>query len=516
MAKKIYSQFDGLYTSDKNVPDNMFNVGVGVDLSRDEGYLMPGFAKTDITITGLSSPIQDIILDGVNGRAFIFTNSAKIYAVDTSTNADMGDSFGGGSQNYVTIANMSESKGLIYSLRDTSTTTASTRYAVFAYNGNSKDIARGSLLSGQWGVAGNLVQNYGSGSCTGGAGLNNGRRDIIEWQQYLWFTNGRYVGRLDGTQYPNVMSPLFFDLGVNWTADRLFITGSYLGIIASRNTSLATPTTDRARNECRVYLIDGTSQTKAVKIIPLENINQVHAVANYNGSIICFADNRATGHIIAQLGEFGLDKISDLKQEISGTLNTLLSPPSSSAVENYKNNLLFGVMGVGTNTGRGLIMSYGKNKNSDNLSLSCPMFASLEANSKVYSIKQISTDKIYCGYFDGTNSKFTRFTSGYAAATYKPGYMDFGQKVRINYIKVYFKTLVSGDSVTVSIDTDYGTSNSLDTGSGNLSYAKYGAINSKRFSKPIVCHAFRPSLAWVSGGVTFSKIVIDYDFIDDI
>jgi hypothetical protein len=109
---------------------------------------------------------------------------------------------------------------------------------------------------------------------------------------------------------------------------------------------------------------------------------------------------------------------------------------------------------------------------------------------------------------------YPRTGYGNNTATYKAGYTDFGQKVRINYMKVYFKPLVSGDSITVGLDTNYGTSIPLGN-SGVVSFATDGAVTSKRFDVKPMCHAYRPTISWVSGNVAISKIVIDYDFVDD-
>jgi len=77
--------------------------------------------------------------------------------------------------------------------------------------------------------------------------------------------------------------------------------------------------------------------------------------------------------------------------------------------------------------------------------------------------------------------------------------------------------LVASDSVTPTLDIDYGTSVTLSDPRGNatISYTLDGAVTSKRFNVKRDCHAFRPAISWTAGGVSFSKIVIDYDFISD-
>ena len=505
MPKKIWQQFDGgLGDSDKLLSDNQFYSGRDIDIYRDWGYAMPGFAVSDITITGQGENIIDIVFDNVNSRAYLISDVAKIYAVNTATDADIGNGFGGGSQNYVSITGMVEAKGMIYYL-----TQDSAYRVLIPYNGTAKDIAKG-VLGADWSGT-NLDVDWGSTVPTGGGTLQTGRRDIIEFQGYAWITNGRYVGRIDGTVATTTFTPLFFDLGADWTADRLFVTNNYLGIVASRNTSNFVPSAGRNQNECRIYLIDGSSNTSAVKIIPLKGITQVHSVINKNGTIILFCDSGSTGHIIAVLQDNGLEEVRTLKHDISGTLTNLLSPRSSSALAVYKNRLLFGT------EGRGLIMSYGNKDIGKPFALTCPFSASIVANSLVSSLSKISNDKFYLGYYNGTNYKFAKLSSGNSTnASIKFGYFDAGQKMRLNYIKVYFKPLIASDSITVGIDTDYGSSQTLGIGTGNVGYGNDGAITSKRFDKPILCHALRPTITWVNGGVEISKIIIDYSFVDDI
>jgi len=107
-------------------------------------------------------------------------------------------------------------------------------------------------------------------------------------------------------------------------------------------------------------------------------------------------------------------------------------------------------------------------------------------------------------------------------AVYRGNYTDFGQDVQVNYVKLYFKPLASGDSVTVSLETDYGNSVTLKAAKGaansTASYALDGAVTSKKFVPPQgkqKCHAFRPVLTNWTGEVEISKIIVDYSFIND-
>lgn len=501
MPKITLNQFKGLGNSDKNLSNGLFYSGQDIDLYRDPEYLVPGFLKTDITITGQNQDIIDIVYDPVGSYSYLFGNNGRIYCV--ASNDAIAGSFGGVSQNYAVITGLTEGKGIVlYSTQD------SAWRIYFFYNGSSYDIAKCAVNTADWSGA-NLDADW--GSSTEGA-LSAGIRDVIEFNSYAWFTNGHYIGKLDTVAATSTINLTAFNLGDNWAANRLFKTDNYIGIFASEGSNLAGsvyPSASRATGKCRLYLWDGVSD-QAYKIVDLKGIVQVHSVVNNNGNVFVFVDGGSAGHYWTVLqsngSEYYLEKIRQLKHDISGTQTTLLSPNSNSTIETYKGNILFGTYN------RGLIMCVGRDSLGESFQLSCPMSASIATNSRVTAIKQTSTDKLYVGYYDGTNYKFAKFTTGYATATYKAGYTDLGQKGIVKYVKFYFKPLVSGDSITVGLDTDYGTSTSL----GTISYATDGAITSKRFEIKKQCHAFRPTINWTTGGTAISKIIVDYEFVGDL
>ena len=485
-----------------------------IDIYRDYGYLVPGFLHSDITITGLASDIIEIIDDPVNSRAYLLGNGGRVYGVNTSTDADLGDSFGGGAQNYNVVAGLTEAKGLVaYSAADTA-------YKVFfAYNGTAKNIAKGNLTT-DWSGA-NLDQDWGSTVPTGGDTLQVGRRDMIEWRTFLWVTNGRYLGKIDTLAATAVFTPDFYDFGLGWTTDRVFPVGNYLGIVASKAKdatapgSIYAPSSGRNTNECKIHIINLAGDL--MNIIPLEGITQVHSIINRNGTIIVFADDRSKGHIVAVLGEGGLEEVKRLQHDVSGTLNTFLSPRSQSAVTIYKNQVLFGTESGGTTTGRGFVFGYGRKDIAKQHALYQPYSLSEVAGSRTTSLKQIYTDKLYAGYFDNSDYKLSKLTTGYStSANYLPGYTDLGQRVVLNYVEIFFKPLVASDSITVGIDTDYGTSHTIEEASGVISHTADGALTYKKFDLAgQECHAFRPTISWSAGGVAISKIVVDYTFINN-
>jgi hypothetical protein len=504
MSQKIFSTFLGLGDSDRNLPEGQFYAGRDIDLYRDYGYMRPGFLHTDIADIGLVSGVIDIIYDSAGSFAYLLTDGAKIHCINTANDTDVGVSFNGGTANYVSIAGMSEAKGIIsYSGTD------SAYRAYIFYTGTANNIAMAPIGTNNWST---LDADWGSTVASGGATLNAGRRDAMEWRSFLWYTNGRYLGKLDTYSNPAVAVPQFYDLGADWSSDRLFQTNNYLGIVASKISSTFIPGV-RNPNPCRVYLIDLAGNLQ--KIIDLENISQVHAVHNDNGTILMFCDNGSGQHIIATLQDEGLGKLKVIQHDVGGAMIPLTSPQSSSNISFYKNNILFGTRQASGLVGGSFIMSYGRKSVYDEFQLACPMSLSIVNSSQVSSIKQLTSNKFYVGYFDGTNYKLGLFKENYSTtASYKAGYVDFSQKVKVNYVEVFFKTLVTNDSITVGLDVDYGTSKTLGIGTGNISYTKDGAKTSKKFTNlGFQCHAFRPTITWGAGGVAISKIVIDYTFI---
>jgi len=478
----------------------------GVDLFSDYGYLKPTYEKSELTLTGYDYVPADIVVDPVNSRDYVI-GCSRTFGINTENDTDLGDTFGGGSQNYVVIAGLFAAKGLIVYV------TADSAYRVLLFfSGTRNDIAKG-VLSNNWSGA-NLDQDWGSSIPTGGATLNAGGRDATLWKSYVWFTNGRYVGKLDTYSATPVMTPQAFDLGVNWSADRLFQTPDYLGIVAS-NLYL---------RQTRVYLIDFA--TNLYRIIPLEGMSSVTAVANLNGTILLFGTSLAADNVVGMLNNYGLDEAKILQHDISGVLYRMTAPANNNCFDIQNGKLLFITNGGnrvdnGVNGGGGVIFQFGKkNINADNI-LTMPYSLATAISSAGYVIKRISTTKLYVGYFNGSNYKIAKLvTSGgtyTTSAVWKDTYTDFGQSVRINYIKAYFKPLVSGDSNTLGLDLDYGKESiTLGIGSGNIKYGNDGAITKKRFDIKKVCHALRPTWSWLAGGTPVSKIVIDYDFVDDI
>jgi len=297
------------------------------------------------------------------------------------------------------------------------------------------------------------------------------------------------------------------DLGQGWEVTKLFPTQSYLGICAWKKAA-----TSGERTETRVFFWDGTSDSFNYWV-PIGD-NKISTAFNKDGQIILFTHGRDLAATLREMTQTGADKIRKLKTSISGTID-YFTVPRQNAVDTFGNRIIFGT--------DYLVWSYGQEERGQPMAITIPWGVASATNSTVGAVKTVQTNKAYISYSYVDESQAQKYcllkarTGNSPRATYKGIYTDLGQKARVNYVKFYFKPLESGDSVTPTLNVDYGTSVTLTDPNGNttISYANDGAITSKKFWVKKDCHAFRPEISWTSGGVAFSKIVIDYDFIND-
>lgn len=523
MPKQVYSNFEGgLSLSDKVGNDNQFWIGRAVDIYEKPGFLFPGWQFTAITLTSLTSGkyVREIIVDAVNGIAYIFTNDAShsAYMINSISANTLVTNVDGSSNPFVAIANMSgDMKGLIYSAKNN---TAVTRFAFVCYN-SAGDIARVQLSGSTDLDASHLIKDFLTNIIYLGASAldTTGRRDVIEFRGYAFFTNGRYIAKYDGNGSGNYgdWTAQFFDLGVGWTADCLFTTGDYLGICASKSAGSGNI------SECRVYLIDLSSNTLAVKIIPIANLNRINGVRNKDGIIYICGDGRTRADVVGVLTDNGFKEIYKIRIETNGILR-YIGTGNKNNMDVMDDRLFFG-LDINNKEGESLdaIMSLDRN---DVLTMPIATNSNTGSGNYIPTLKVVLYNKIYIA--KDTNGTFT-FGSlargGGSTATYSTPYKEFAQKIRINYIKVYFRQLASGDSATISLNTDDGLADAagnnsvaipLGIGAGNIAYGNEAVVTYKRFDVKKICHSFRVNIAFLTGTVTISKIVVDYDFVDDL
>lgn len=510
MAKYIISDFSGGLSNqaDRNITKNKFHIGDGVDIYSDPGYIQPGIASSVVTksddtpqiITGVS---DDICVDSLNSKIYLH-NGTKLHQITNTSTFAFNSSFDG-SHYYYTISTAAGQIGhcnlIIYPI-------GTDRKLFYTWGkisgGNAGNIGMypltGTTFDDDWGTT------IPAGAA---ASIEYARHPLLEWNGCLWFGNKNKLGKLDGQTGANgTITYDALELPVDWEITKLFPTSNYIGIIAWLKGTSGTNTL------CRAYFYDSSSDNYSF-FIPIEE-NAIYDVINKNGEILFVGQGKEQQGVLYRLGDNGAIKIMSLKHYINGTeIKSSGVYPNALAINN---NLLL----IGNSQYGSVIYAYGQKEDGAPVSFSIPYKLStgaLQAN-QVRTVEHINSDNILVSWEDATKSYLSKIlltSTTKTGANWKDGYADFGQKVRINYIKFYFKPLASGDSVTPTIEADYGTSWTLTDPKGNttISYANDGAITSKRFNVKRDCHSFRPALSWTAGTTAVSKIVVDYSFIAD-
>ena len=321
--------------------------------------------------------------------------------------------------------------------------------------------------------------------------------------------NGYKIDSFDGQTGANgTYASNAFDIPAYMEITSLFRVDGYLGITAWKKTWSA-----GLRGMASVYLWDYVSPSWS-KAIDLGD-NYVSSSFIYNGNVYVWTSGQY-GTRLKKLTNSGTSTIIDkLFYKTAAINNYGLAQPKRNATELYSNKILFG-----TDGGYNVVYSYGQpTENTANALVLKHVLPGTNCN--LGAIKRYFSDYFFVSLKTDT-VKYTlrKYTGGetYSANAYWAGlFADFGQKVRINYIKYYFRPLVSGDSMTPTISLDYGTATGLIDPKGNatISYANDGAITSKRFNVKQDCWTISPRLAWTSGGTPIQKIVIDYTLLTD-
>jgi hypothetical protein len=346
------------------------------------------------------------------------------------------------------------------------------------------------------------------------SGLEHGQHvfhPMIEWNGILWIGSGQYLAKLDGSDTPDgTLTAQHLDLGTGWEILALFTTPFYLGICASK-TSDGTA----YRGESAVFLYDGTSDdyTKQIRI----EDNLIRAAYNDNGTIYLITENAEGKSILRRLTDNGSEKVKEFVHDI-GTTETDFNIDRNNCIDLFDGKITMGTK-VAASASKAWIWQYGRKNKSYPNKLTIPFSANNTTGYGITCLKSIGDDNIYMFGGNGTTYFAKRLsTNSSASAVWKDKYKDFGQKVRINYVKFYFKKLVSGDSVTIGLDVDDGTSAGIVDAAGNatIAYATDGEITSKKFKPTNTdCHQLRPTITYGGGDVRFSKIVVDYSYLNE-
>lgn len=491
MPKIIYTNHSkGLSVFDRQGNDSSYAEGREVDIYRDFGYVTPGclptvLTKSDAQTQIIRQEIKDICVNpnSTNGEVYFLGTSGDLYQINNMTTEAFNNNFDGSNHYYKAITSASSThKLIIYN-----------SLLLYAYNTSTK------AYLGSYDLSSTFADTYKELQASGPSNYH----PMVIWNENLWIGCGRYVAKLATA----TLTAQALDLGVGWEITSLFTSNNYIGICAFRS---AGGNISR-NNECRIFLWDGVSTTFSYSILVDDNF--VTASRSNNGDIFIWSYGRDSVPAMYQLNGTGLTKLRRLKTNIAGSSKSM-TELFDNAVDVFGNRVLM--------SSEYLIWSYGSNDNESSVGFSIPWGYSSTPTDRSLCLKVVSQNKIYMGYTANLNVtpiyqilKFATGTNYSTRATFRENYIDFGQRIGINYIKFYFRPLVSGDSITVGLDIDYGTSVTLkdNADASTITYASDGTITSKKFMVGRDCHAFRPTISWTAGGVAISRIVVDYDFL---
>ena len=501
--KIVYDNFlGGLSPLDRRAPLNTYPVGYGIDPYRDIGHLKPGLRPVTITKSDDTPQIiDDVIVDMVvnfsstAGEVFFIDNSDRLYRMTNLVTEAFDDDFDGSNHYYKAITSATEGHGVfIYPTKIGGATEANKLF--YIYNTSSA----GNI--GMYDLSATFDDDWMSTIPTGAATLNKAPHPYMEWYDGLmYFGNGRYLASFDGRTGDNgTLNTAALDLPQGWEITALFSTPNYIGVCAWRSTIGQVYSGNRT--ESAAFLWNGVDSSFERKI-PIAD-NYISSSFNDNGKIYLTTYGRQTYGVMRLLNENGSDIVAELRHG-----GVRFRPPHRNSMDTYQNRMIFGVLNNNE------IFSYGQNQAGFPMALTLPW--GVLGTSGVRAMKTVMYNKVFVSSYIAAGVKYLqKISSGDMNATWKPQYADFDERVKINYVKFYFKTLASGDSVTVALErnhTDEATS------LGTITHASDGEVITKRFDKEISglkCHAFRPTIIYLGGTVSFSKIVVDYSLAGDI
>ncbi len=494
----------GLAPSDKIGRENSYYWGEAASPIRDFGYLMPGSNTTKIAYSSDASPIitnyiNSWTIDPKNSKYYLIEHSSKIHQGQligyTLTNDSyyphsIGDDLTGHSGH----SGFTGEDIIIYPI-------GSTHYLFYSWNDDTDaDIGRAEI-----GTATPTFEDDYYTNTLGGSVLTKGvPHQFLEWQEngMLYCTNGNKLIEIDGIN--SSIDDNAFTLPVGWVITNIFDAGNLIGICATYTPGSGVAT---YASRAAVFFWDGSS-SKFLKKISLPDV-RIWASVVIDGIPYLLSegvDNK--GYIRKWNGT-----TFEVVQNINNNIIYGYDPPATfGAVCKYKNGFLFT-----TNRG-GNIYYYGSYV--PGISPALYNISKAKGTTYTYAIMNIAgvwlvSSQVGTG---GSAIYYWEHQGGgdYKGFRYRSLYYEFPQKIRVNYVKVYFKTLESGCDDDVKLETDYGTTTTL----GSISYANDGAVENKRFNCKILCHSFKVIIETDGGnstnGITYAKIVVDYDYVGDI
>lgn len=462
--------------------------GKDIDPQRDLGYLSPGYKEgTEVSSDG--GVLSGLILD-----AAVDPDSTNIYAIGDSKlyKITVGTSF----VNDVNFPHNTGGTGVVFYNAKVSSVSDTRLFYI-----QSDDIGLATVSTPTFN------DTWLSTTASGGSNLNSSyKHPYLIWKSYLWVGNGNNLVKIDGqggTDGTANMSAL--TLEDDWEITSLFPTKNYIGVCAWRKMNAG----ETYHSDARVFFWDGVSDDYNY-FIPIAD-NKIFSSKNTGKEIFLLTRGRGNGTVLRRLTYSGDEIVRRIVMKPSSTYYYDLK--HHNAVDVSQGRLLIGAT---TTYGHNAIFAYGSIDGSSPDALLQPFSSShtftAGGNGIVGMVKELFTGFIYASFYDNSKYYWVEFSGDYSTnAEWKGVYKTLGQRVKINYVKVFFKQLESGDDITVNLEYDYGKSVQL----GTVKYSADGAVSSKIFRKAIDCFSFRPHIVWNGGKVKISQIVIDYSFIGD-
>ena len=484
----------GLSVASDNIgAEGMYAEARDVDPQRSPGYIRPGFEEGATSQTGLDGLITDAKIDpDATGQGVVYAiDSTAIYKITgTTPNTFTQDA------NWPHTIPINNGQSVIF--YDIGSTVSSTTYLFYL---NSTTMGRCDL-SGP-----TFIEDYLTGSLSASPLKAAAHYSPMEWGAYMWVPNGRFLSKFDGTTGDTgTWTEDALTLAEGWEITSLFSTENYIGICAWVKPAANYNT--RWKGKSAVFFWDGNSDFYNY-MIPVED-NKIVSSFNDGDDIYILTEGRGYGTVLRKLVGRKAVAVKNFKIDIAGTHRDYYTDYPN-VIDIFQNRLLIGLTCPAF---RNDIFAYGSINPLYPIGLfqvssgtDTPVGETVTNRNGIGFLGHLYRQQYFASFYDGTNYYWKSFVGGNATnADVNPNYQEMGRKVKINYVKFYFKPLVADDDVTVSIDTDFGTSNSL----GTITHSNDGAVTTKRFDKRIECYSFRPVINWSVGGAAFSRIVVDY------
>lgn len=499
----------GIAPSERMGAAGSYYQGNSINPIADIGYLTAGAKAQAVDNSGDAVPlvaasINAATVDAANGDVYLMERGAKLHQYDIVTTTLVG----AGSFPH-SITNAIGEDVIIYPV-------GSTQYLFYSWSdGTDGDVGRYDLSS-------TFDDDYMSTvPASGAALLKTVPHKMMEWSENgnLYITNGRNLVEFDGQTGANgTMDATKFQLPVGWVMTDLFNAGEYIGITAVFNTAATWSWTGR-RTRAAVFFWDGVS-TKWVKKVDVADA-EIRAAQNINGVYRIFGRSaKGEGTIRDWDGNrFKLKQI--IRPYYSAAAADRRYVEGYGCVDELNGLSIF----TGTNggVGKGEIFMYGSIEPGMPEALYQVSQAETVTQTQGWGIVVTNNEVLFSMYDQGNTTYYISKFSHSAWATddpkmvYKSLYLDFPYRIKINFVKLLFKPLVSGNDDDIQIETDYGNAT---TTLGSVSFAIDTAVESKRFNNKIICNAFRVIIdtddSNGNGGINYSKIIVDYEPYDDV